>query len=110
MAIWVLAPFSVGVTLEQNLRDKKGRAIAQTLLLCSLLGLVLLSAMTGYLGPSHVTDISDETFNRFTVHHMFVLPALLAFCIIAWYWLYRPHTPKMPQYKPLERERRNGPV
>ena len=94
IAVWLFVPFSVGIGLQRNIRRRPGLAIAQTTVLLSLLALVSLASLTGYLGPSHFEDVSVETRNRFAVLHPFVLPSLVAALLTAWYWLFRPHPPR----------------
>ncbi len=92
IAVWLFVPFSIGVGLQRNIRRRPGFAIAQTMMLLSLLAFVLLASFTGYLAPSHVEDVSEETRNRFTAIHLFALPSLVATLLTGWYWLFRPHT------------------
>jgi cytochrome bd-type quinol oxidase subunit 2 len=92
IAVCSFVPFSAGVGLQRNIRRRPGFAIAQTIVLLSLLALVLLASFTGYLGPSHVEDVSESTRNRFTILHLFALPSLIAILLTAWYWLFRPPT------------------
>ncbi len=48
--------------------------------------LTLNTSFTGYLGPSHLPDIHQETLLRFQAIHMVFEPALLAVVLVAW-WL-----------------------
>jgi len=92
IAIWLSVPFSAGVVLQRKLRLRPAIAIAQIVVLLLLLGLVLLASMTGYLAPSQIEDIEQETKNRFNVLHLFALPFLIATLLCAWCWLFRPRT------------------
>jgi cytochrome bd-type quinol oxidase subunit 2 len=91
IAVWCFVPFSVAVGLQSNFRWRPGLAIAQTIVLLSLLCVVLLASFTGYLGPSYNASVSEETRNRFTVLHQFALPTLVATLLTASYWLFGPH-------------------
>ena len=55
--------------------------------LLGLLGIFLLAAFTGYLGPSHRVQQLEETHNRFVVLHCFVLPAISAHLLVVWFGL-----------------------
>ncbi|MEX0712558.1 MAG: hypothetical protein WD278_09425 [Pirellulales bacterium] len=87
---WLSAPFALGVLLERSVRRRPFSAAFQALLLFAFLGLSILAGFTGYLGPSHVQPADEETRIRFTVLHLFILPALIGTLAVAWLWLLRP--------------------
>ena len=94
LAAWLFVPFAVGVALQHHIHQRPIGAIAQVLALLLLLGLTLLASFTGYLGPSHADQLTQETRNRFHVLHLFVLPGLVAVLLAFWFWFFRPHNRK----------------
>lgn len=86
---WVSIPLSVGVVLARNFRRSAWIALAQAVVLAALIGITMLAAITGYLGPSR-GDPSEETINRFVVLHKVALPFIAAVLAVGWIWFFRP--------------------
>ena len=92
ITMWLFVPFSLGAALQMNLRRRPGVATAQIIVLLLLLAVGLLASFTGYLAPSGVEDIPEETKNRFVVLHLFAAPSLIAILLVAWWFLFGPYT------------------
>ena len=85
LATWLVVPFAAGISLQQNIRKRPVVTIAHVIVLFFLLGAILLTSLTGYLGPSHVNPPVEETNNRFRVLHWVVLPFIDAILLVACY-------------------------
>ena len=90
IAAWLSVPFAIGVLLQQQLSRRPVFAIAVSLELLLLLGLVVAASITGYLGPSHQDEFSDERHNRFVVLHLCLLPGAGFLLLATWFWTFRP--------------------
>lgn len=89
ITVWLSVPICIGSTLQRNSARRKISAVCQTFLLLGVLGAALLAALTGYLGPSHRENISEESLNRFVILHQIALPAAMATLCLAWLWCFR---------------------
>lgn len=92
IAMWLIAPYSMGVALQVNLRRRPAFAILQVIIVILLLAAVLLASFSGYLAPSDVDGIAEETRNRFTVLHLVATPLLVAILLGTWCLTFRPHS------------------
>jgi quinol-cytochrome oxidoreductase complex cytochrome b subunit len=101
MAVW----FAVAVVLGREYAASPLKALTKSALLLLTLALVLLASFTGYLIPwdqmafeagADAPDdlrarvVSSATLHRFVALHMIVIPALTAFSLAAWCYLFRP--------------------
>jgi len=89
IVVWLTVPIGIGSTLQRNLAPRRSSAVCHTVLLFGVLGVALLSSVTGYLGPLRNEGISEESLNRFIVLHKIVFPAALATLSLAWLWCFR---------------------
>lgn len=89
IAVWLAAPFAMGVVLQQSIRQRPVAAIVQCLGLLLLLGLTVLEGASGYLGPTHAIDIDEETYNRFIILHVYTFPGAIGAGLMCWFWLLR---------------------
>src|SRR5262245_54290912 len=65
--VWLFVPFAIGIVFQQAIRPRSVAAIVKCFNLLLFLGITLLAAITGYLGPTHQQDIGEESYNRFVV-------------------------------------------
>jgi hypothetical protein len=86
IAIWLCVPFTAGVTLQCFVPQRPLMAIASFSVLAIVMGVSLLAAMTGYLGPSS-GESDTETNRRFIVLHTIVLPVAVGLLLCAWFVL-----------------------
>lgn len=92
--LWLAIPFASGAALERHLKSRPLPTIAQVLALLLLLGAALLASFTGYVGPTHVQHIRQETLNRFLVLHCVALPILMGILLAAWFWSFFRASPR----------------
>jgi hypothetical protein len=94
--IWLGVPFAIGVLLQQHVRCRSTTAVCQLFAFLVVLGSVSLAGFTGYLGPSHLDSIGEETRNRFNILHPFFLPGLIFALLFEWWWFFSPeeHNPE----------------
>jgi hypothetical protein len=85
---WYVVAFSVGVILASPGRHPLAR-VAFGLVPVWFLGVIVLAALTGYLGPSH-GQTDPNALDRFRVLHFWAWPALGAALWAAWYRGLRP--------------------
>ena len=97
IAVWLAAPFAIGVILERRIRQRPILAIFQSFMILAAVGLNLVGGFTGYLGPSSQTNVEagnerhvEETIHRFYVLHTVVLPCLLLAFLGVWIVIFRP--------------------
>jgi hypothetical protein len=97
---WLTVPFIVGVVLQQHLRQRPVRSIAQSVALLFFLLLTFLCSFTGYIGPSYDDAVPqlylEETHRRFVVLHFALLPSMIAVLTVN-VWLFlrsRLHPPQ----------------
>ncbi len=83
--LWWTIPFSIGVALQRNFLSRPIFAIGQFIFFVGVFCLTLLASISGYLGPSHASYISVESYNRFRVVHFWVLPTLCILICTGWY-------------------------
>lgn len=93
IALWIGVFFSIGVIVRRN-RQQPIVIIGQTIALLTLLGIGILESLVGYLvlHPTGSISGSEETVNRFTIWHLYLLPMLIAVLIVMWIWFFRPKT------------------
>ena len=87
--VLLFVPFAVGVALQQNIRGRPVATISQVLALLFLLGFTYLASVTGYLDPSHASNITDENQIRFRVLHVVALPFLITIILCSSLWFFR---------------------
>lgn len=91
---WLGVPFGIGILLQQDFGKHPVAAIVQAIALLMGLAIVLVASMTGYLGPANLPPVDpavgEETYNRFLVLHLVVLPGLCAALTVQWWWYFRP--------------------
>jgi hypothetical protein len=90
IVLWLCVPFAIGALLRLYFRSRPVVAIVQLVTLLLVLCIGLLASFTGYLGPSHIDAIAQETHNRFVILHLYFLPALFLVLLIEWWWFFRP--------------------
>lgn len=90
IAVWLVAvSIALGPTIERAVRRRRWLiGLAQGTLGFAAVGLAILTALTGYLGPSH-GPIDSMTLQRFRVLHLGVFPALLAVALAGWWKMSR---------------------
>jgi hypothetical protein len=97
---WLLVFPAIGAAARLDFSRRPWRTTGQIIGLVAVLGFTLLTAFTGYLGPSHEPNQAgevqaEETHNRFLVLHCVALPAIVAAITAAWLWSFR--VPKSPE-------------
>jgi cytochrome bd-type quinol oxidase subunit 2 len=88
---WLSVPFAMGVLLQQEFRKRPTAVFSQAITFVVVFCIVSLTAFTGYLGPSNLQNVGEETLNRFKVLHLYVLPAILLALLVQWWWYFRPN-------------------
>jgi len=100
---WIFVFLSIGIASRLGFREHPWRTPAQITGLVAVLGFTLLSAIAGYLEPTHVElrpddFVGEETHHRFLVLHCVALPVLVSALTFAWFRSFRAHKPcKLPQ-------------
>lgn len=85
-----LAPLCIAVGVRWLMMPgKRWHGALQIAASLGVFALSFLASLTGYLGPSHVhynalLRYREETFNRFQVLHVVVLPSMLTCLLAAW--------------------------
>ena len=97
IAVWLAAPFAIGVILQRRIRRRPVLAVFQCFMVLASVGLNLVGGFTGYIGPSWQTHVEadnerlvEETTNRFYVLHGVVLPCLYLAFLAGWIAIFRP--------------------
>lgn len=98
IALWCFWIFALGVSGEQTKSRGAGILLARITVITLALLLGLLASFTGYLGPAHDPEIGRDmdTYNRFIVLHMFIVPTLLAILLGLWCKLFWPKATTPP--------------
>lgn len=88
---WSVIPFAMGVTLAR-FRTRPIAAAARAMGLLTLVVVIFLASITGYLGPSY-GPIDPMNFRRFQVLHYWAWPSL-AIALVRW-WYFSPTVVKL---------------
>src|SRR5271166_5789950 len=83
IADWSAIPLAIGETVARP-RGRLLTTAARAAGLLSLLGVVFLGSITGYLGPSQV-QVDAMSLLRFQVLHYYVFPGMALGLILWWY-------------------------
>ncbi|WP_254509642.1 hypothetical protein [Anatilimnocola floriformis] len=94
--LWLAVPFAAGVVLERNWRRPSSMVILHFLALLAVLAIGLITAISGYLGPSNsaadgVAAMAEETAKRFDTLHKCVLPGVFSVLLVQWWRIFRPY-------------------
>jgi hypothetical protein len=91
---WLLVFPAIGIAARLSFPRQPWQGARRILVLALVLGLTFLTALTGYLGPSHDEERLrvEETQNRFAVLHLSTLPSIVVALTFVWFWTFR--TPK----------------
>ena len=88
--VWLSVPYTIGVVLQQHIRRRPLAASIQCFLTLLFLGLILFATFTGYLAPPLDEPFAEQTYHRFVVLHMVIVPACIAMLLVEWIWFFGP--------------------
>ena len=88
IAVWLAAPLGVGVFLVGAIFEGESRSWLGAGLSAFSVVAALLTAVTGYAGPSRAATGAEHVL-RFEIFHLFAAPALAAAVLVGWALLAR---------------------
>jgi hypothetical protein len=96
---WMVVFPAIGIAAYLGFKQRPWCTTGQIIGLVALLGFTLLSAITGYQGPTYQefragNFVDDEMQNRFIVLHCVALPITVTLLSIGCFWSFRLAKPK----------------
>jgi hypothetical protein len=88
---WVLTPLAIGIFLQEGVSRREGRGIVGALAAGATMLAVLITAITGYLGPTRAAT-GPQNLLRFELLHLVAAPGFAAAAMILWALVARQRT------------------